>query len=227
LLACDALESTKLGGSISVFKTTFEEFGLPKAIRTDNGVPFCSPNALLGSVWWLRLGIDIERIKPGNPQENGRHERMHLTLKQDTLRDPKKNILIQQEIFDKFKYDFNFERPHEGPNNDTPGSVFKKSRRKFKEKLPELKYPGCDAIKIVRQNGKMSISPKFPVHISDCLSQQPIVIKQVEDHIWRLQFMDIILGHYDQRENSFSKMQEIVVNSQVNDTTSFPSYVTA
>jgi putative transposase len=96
LIACDALSTTKESYAFSAFESVFKEFGLPRAIRTDNGVPFASPNALYGlsrlSVWWLRLGISIERIKPGCPQQNGRHERMHLTLKLETTKPAAPNI---------------------------------------------------------------------------------------------------------------------------------------
>ena len=214
LLSCEGLESTKLGGAYSVFESVFEQYGLPLSIRTDNGVPFSCPTALLGlsklSAWWLRLGIEIERIRPGNPQENGRHERMHLTLKQDLLRTPSKNILKQQEVFDDFIYTFNHERPHEGLENETPASVYKSSPRKYTGVLPEVKYPDCEMIQVVRMNGKMSIKANTYVHISESLIKQPIGIKEIDDKVWRLQFMDIILGHYDEKENEFSKMTEIV-----------------
>jgi len=105
-LACEALESTQKSGAFAVFERTFREFGVPTAIRSDNGVPFSSPHALFGlsrlSVWWLRLGIAIERIKPGHPQQNGRHERLHLTLKKEATKPPAYNFLQQQERFDQF-----------------------------------------------------------------------------------------------------------------------------
>jgi putative transposase len=117
LIACEALSTTKEVYAFPVFESAFKEFGLPKAIRTDNGVPFASPNALYGlsrlSVWWLRLGIEIERIKPGNPQQNGRHERMHLTLKLETTRPAAENFLKQQAKFDDFIDCYNTERPHQ------------------------------------------------------------------------------------------------------------------
>src|SRR5690606_25392422 len=117
LIACEALHTTKEMYAFAVFKRVFEEFGLPRAIRTDNGVPFASPNALFNlsklSVWWLRLGIAIERIKPGNPQQNGRHERMHLTLKQETTQPAAASFLEQQAKFDDFIDCFNTERPHQ------------------------------------------------------------------------------------------------------------------
>src|SRR6476659_2170606 len=106
LLTCEALSTTQEDYAISVFETVFEEFGLRRGIRTDNGVPFASPNALYGlsklSVWWLRLGIHIERIKPGHPEQNGRHERMHLTLKKEANKPAAPNVLQQQAKFDAF-----------------------------------------------------------------------------------------------------------------------------
>ena len=117
LLLCEALESTREDLAFTAFERLFAERGLPIAIRSDNGVPFASPNALFNlsklSVWWLRLGIAIERIKPGHPQQNGRHERMHLTLKKETTRPPGFNSLQQQHRFDAFVREFNAERPHE------------------------------------------------------------------------------------------------------------------
>src|ERR1700728_320258 len=116
LIACEALSTTREVYAFSVFESVFKEFGLPRAIRTDNGVPFASPNSLFNlsklSVWWLRLGIEIERIKPGNPQQNGRHERMHLTLKKEATKPPGKNFLQQQAKFDAFIHEYNWERPH-------------------------------------------------------------------------------------------------------------------
>jgi transposase InsO family protein len=117
LLLCEALDSTRENLACTAFEQLFRERGLPLAIRSDNGVPFASPKALFNlsklSVWWLRLGITIERIKPGHPQQNGRHERMHLTLKKEATRPPGLNTLQQQDRFDAFVQEFNTERPHE------------------------------------------------------------------------------------------------------------------
>jgi len=125
LLACEGLESTKETGAFPVFERAFKEFGLPAAIRTDNGVPFSSPHALFGlsrlSVWWLRLDIAIERIKPGHPQQNGRHERMHLTLKKEATKPPSYNFLQQQSRFDDFIEGYNNERPHQALGGKYPG----------------------------------------------------------------------------------------------------------
>lgn len=121
LIHCNALASTQMEFAFESFERAFKEYGLPKAIRTDNGAPFASAQSFYHltqlSVWWMRLGINVERITPGCPQENGRHERMHLTLKQETTRPPRANIIAQQEEFDKFINIYNYERPHAGINN--------------------------------------------------------------------------------------------------------------
>src|SRR5690606_23137823 len=113
LISCEALETTKEEYAFAVFESAFKEYGLPKAIRTDNGNPFSNVQAIFGlsrlSVWWLRLGISLERIKPGHPEQNGRHERMHLTLKKEATKPPGENLLQQQEKLDNFKQEYNFE----------------------------------------------------------------------------------------------------------------------
>src|SRR5262249_4665609 len=125
LLLCEALESNREELAFPAFERLFQERGLPRAIRSDNGVPFASPHGLFQlsklSVWWLRLGISIERIRPGHPQQNGCHERMHLTLKKEATRPAGANILQQQAKFDAFVEEFNQERPHEAPRHEMPG----------------------------------------------------------------------------------------------------------
>lgn len=136
LLACDGLATTKEQYTFIVFQRVFEEFGLPDAIRTDNGVPFSSPMALFGlsklSVWWLRLGIAIERIKPGNPQQNSRHERIHLTLKKETTKPAGENFLQQQEKFDNSIKEYNTERPHQTLNMKYPAELYVPSTKNMK-----------------------------------------------------------------------------------------------
>ena len=128
LLLCEALELTREDLAITAFEQLFQERGLPEAIRSDNGVPFASPNALFNlsklSVWWLRLGIAIQRIKLGKPQQNGRHERMHLTLKKETTHPPGMNSLQQQARFDDFVMEFNEERPHEALAMKRPTELY-------------------------------------------------------------------------------------------------------
>ncbi|MFA7608231.1 MAG: integrase core domain-containing protein [Rhodocyclaceae bacterium] len=128
ILMCEALESTKEPPVIEAFLRLFRERGLPAAIRSDNGLPFASPNGLYNlsklSVWWLRLSIALERIKPGHPQQNGRHERMHRTLKAETTRPPGMNVLQQQVRFDAFMSEFNEERPHEAIDMRVPAERY-------------------------------------------------------------------------------------------------------
>src|SRR5206468_5862485 len=134
--SCDALATTKEQFAFSVFERAFKDFGLPLAIRTDNGAPFASLSAFFGlsklSVWWLRLGIAIERIKPGNPQQNGRHERMHLTLKQETTKPAGQNFLQQQAKFDGFVTEYNTERPHQALDMQYPAERYTASPRSYK-----------------------------------------------------------------------------------------------
>ena len=140
LITCEALATTKARFAFTVFERTFKEFGLPKAIRTDNGVPFASPHSLFGlsqlSVWWLRLGIGIERIKPGHPEQNGRHERMHLTLKKEATKPAAQNFLQQQAKFDDFIDEYNNERPHQALDMKVPAERYRPSKRSYQGLQP-------------------------------------------------------------------------------------------
>ena len=133
LLACEALSTTQERYAFSVFERAFQEFGLPQAIRTDNGVPFASAHALYGlsklAVWWLRLGIQLERIAPGHPEQNGRHERLHLTLKTEATRPAAPTVLQQQARFDTFTHRYNHERPHQALDMQTPASRYQPAAR--------------------------------------------------------------------------------------------------
>jgi transposase InsO family protein len=141
LLLCEALESTCESLAFTAFERLFQERGLPQSIRSDNGVPFASANSLFNlsklSVWWLRLGLTIERIRPGHPQQNGRHERMHLTLKNETTRPAGMNSLQQQTKFDDFLEEFNNERPHQALDVQCPTEVYSPSTRPYRGP-PEL-----------------------------------------------------------------------------------------
>src|SRR6266852_104964 len=158
LFACEALSTTKEAYAFTVFETVFKVFGLPKAIRTDNGVPFASPNALYGlsklSVWWLRLGIEIERIKPGHPEQNGRHERMHLTLKKEATKPASANVLQQQARFDTFVTQYNRDRPHQALAMKVPAEVYGRSDRVYRG-LEELTYPFHDQTIAVTHCGRI------------------------------------------------------------------------
>src|SRR5216117_3075225 len=158
LLLCEALDSTREDPAITAFERLFCERGLPLAIRSDNGVPFASPNALFNlsrlSVWWLRLGITIERIKPGHPQQNGRHERMHLTLKLETTKPAARNFLQQQARFDDFIDCYNNERPHQALNMQYPAQRYRPSPRPYRG-LPDLDYPFHDKAVTVTTCGRI------------------------------------------------------------------------
>jgi len=200
LLACESLESTKEVFAFTIFERVFKEFGLPKAIRTDNGIPFSSANALFGlsklSVWWLRLGIAIERIKPGNPQQNGRHERMHLTLKKEATKPAKFNHLQQQEKFDEFVDYYNNKRPHQALNMKYPGEIYQPSPRIY-QGLQEIDYPYHDKIVTVTNCGRICIG-KRKINLSQALAGQNIGIKELEDKIWLVSFMSYDLGFFDE-----------------------------
>src|SRR3954467_8792717 len=163
LLLCEALESTREERAFTAFERLFAERGLPNAIRSDNGVPFASPNGLFNlsklSVWWLRLGISIERIKPGHPQQNGRHERMHLTLKQEATRPAGHNSLQQQARFDAFMHEFNTERPHEALAMKSPAQLYTASPRRY-DGLPDLDYPFHDRDILVTACGRICLNRK-------------------------------------------------------------------
>ena len=132
LLTCEALSTTQERFAFTAFDRAFRDFGLPRAIRTDNGVPFAGPTALYRlsklAVWWLRLGIQIERIQPGHPQQNGRHERMHRTLKMEATKPAAANVLQQQARFDAFVTRYNQERPHQALGMKVPADLYARSR---------------------------------------------------------------------------------------------------
>jgi transposase InsO family protein len=199
LLTCEGLESNAEKLAFSIFEQTFQKYGLPKAIRTDNGVPFSSPCALFGlsklSVWWLRLGICIERIKPGNPQENGRHERMHLTLKKEATKPPGQNLLQQQEKFDIFIDEFNTQRPHQAINMKYPNEIYRYSPRPYRG-VQEIKYPFHDRTVTVTRCGRICFKKK-KVNISTALAGQDIGVKEVSDGVWLVTFMNYDLGFFD------------------------------
>jgi transposase InsO family protein len=208
LLMCEALESTRENLAFTAFERLFAECGLPIAIRSDNGVPFASPNALFGlsklSVWWLRLGISIERIKPGRPQQNGRHERMHLTLKKEATRPPGSNSLQQQARFDAFVHEFNTERPHEALAMRCPAEFYQASPRRSGG-LPELIYPFHDRDILVTACGRICLHRK-KINISTVLAGQNLGIKEVDDGIWLVSFMHYDLGYFDLEQKTLQPL---------------------
>jgi len=208
LLSCEALSTTKEEYAFTVFERVFKDFGLPKAIRSDNGVPFASPNSLFGlsklSVWWLRLGIEIERIKPGNPQQNGRHERMHLTLKKEATKPAAKNLLQQQGRFDEFIQYYNWDRPHQAIGMKYPAELYAKSVRPYRG-IGELHYPFHDRTVMVTNCGRICIG-KRKVNLSTVFAGQNVGVKEVSDKIWLVSFMRYDLGFFDQEEGTVTSL---------------------
>jgi putative transposase len=199
LLACEALASTREHTAFSVFERAFKDFGLPGAIRTDNGVPFASPHAFFGlsrlSVWWLRLGIEIERIQPGHPQQNGRHERMHLTLKQEATRPAGSNLLQQQARFDDFVDEYNQQRPHQALGMRYPAELYTPSARPYRG-LEDLDYPFHDHSHIVTRCGRICFDNR-KINLSAVFAGQKVGVKQVADQVWLVSFMHYDLGFFD------------------------------
>ena len=199
LLCCEALSTTKEIYAFTVFERAFKEFGLPKAIRTDNGVPFASAHALFGlsklSVWWLRLGIGIERIKPGHPQQNGRHERMHLTLKKEATKPAAQNFLQQQAKFDDFIDCYNHERPHQALDMQYPAELYRPSPRPYRG-LGDLDYPFHDRTITVTHCGRICIGRR-KINFSTVFAGQNVGIKEVSEKIWLVTFMHYDLGFFD------------------------------
>jgi len=200
LLSCEGLESTKYDFAFTVFERVFKDFGVPDAIRTDNGIPFAAPNALFGlsrlSVWWLRLGIDIQRIKPGHPEQNGRHERMHLTLKKEATKPASFNFLQQQERFDQFIKVYNNERPHQALSGLYPGDVYTPSAKEYQHP-DEPSYPYHDRSVRVTQCGRICIGRR-KISLSVVFAGQTVGIREVSDNIWLVSFMDYDLGYFDE-----------------------------
>jgi putative transposase len=199
LLSCEALETTKELYAWAIFERVFQEFGLPDAIRTDNGLPFASAHALYGlsklSVWWLRLGIRLERIQPGHPEQNGRHERMHLTLKREATRPAAANVLQQQAVFDEFVACYNRERPHQALAMKVPADVYTPSARVYRG-LDEIDYPFHDFSITVTHCGRICFKTR-KINLSHVFAGQKVGIKQVDDRIWLVSFMHYDLGYFD------------------------------
>jgi putative transposase len=199
LLTCEALSTTQERFAFTGFDRAFKEFGLPRAIRTDNGVPFASPTALYRlsklAVWWLRLGIQIERIQPGQPQQNGRHERMHRTLKMEATKPAAANVLQQQARFDAFVTRYNHERPHQALAMKVPADVYARSPRLYRG-LEDLTYPFHDATITVTRCGRICFKGR-KVNLSHALAGQNIGVTQVGDRLWLVTFMQYDLGYFD------------------------------
>lgn len=202
LIACHGLPSIETCGARKIFERAFREFGLPAAIRTDNGVPFAT-SALHGlsqlNVWWMRLGIQHQRIRPASPQENGAHERMHKTLKAEAIRPPKRNGRAQQIAFNRFRIEFNEVRPHKALAGDPPAAHYRSSPRPFSNRVPPLEYPGHFIVKRVTNAGTFRLRHKL-LFLAHPLSQLHIGLEEVDNGVWSIYFGTVLLGRVDERE---------------------------
>ena len=202
LLRCQSLRRPLFAPVQQVFASAFREFGLPQTIRTDNGPPFSTlaPGGLSRlAVWWIRLGIRPERIMPGRPDQNGRHERMHSTLKAETARPPRTSLRAQQRCFDAFRREYNHERPHEALGYLTPAARSRSSPRPLPRRLPELDYPRHFHVEQVYPNGVISFS-STQWYLSNCLAGQRVGLEAVDDGRWTVSFGPIVLGVLDVRQ---------------------------
>ena len=198
LLRCDALPNGQRAGVRLGFERAFRRYGLPLVIRSDNGAPFAAPSGALGwselTVWFHRLGITHERTRPASPYENGRHERMHRTLKKHTARPPAHSLSKQQYRFDKFRREYNTQRPHEALAMQTPAALFKPSKSRLPRELAPIVYPGHMEVRRVYPKGYLRWN-KRSFYICEPLARQPVGLEEVDEGLWSVLFGDAWLGY--------------------------------
>jgi putative transposase len=201
LLGCQALSSTAGAEAKPIFTRLFREYGLPKRIRTDNGVPFAT-NTLARlstlSAWWVRLGILPELIEPGRPAQNGRHERMHRTLKAETTRPAAGSLAAQQRRFNVFREEFNHERPHEALDQQTPSTCYAPSPRLMPDRMPPLEYPDRFEVRYVSANGGIRWNSRW-VNVSIVCAGEYVGLEEIDDGIWTVYFGPLKLGRLHER----------------------------
>ena len=201
LLGCQGLDSTAVAQAKPVFTRLFKEYGLPQRIRTDNGVPFATNTlARLSSLsaWWVRLGVLPELIEPGKPQQNGRHERMHRTLKAETTRPAAGSLAAQQRKFNAFREEFNNERPHEALDMQTPACLYQPSAREMPNKIPPLEYPDRFEVRYVSANGGIRWNRDW-IKVSIVCVGEYVGLEEIDDGIWNVYFGPLKLGRLNER----------------------------
>lgn len=217
LFACHGMHRPTFESTKMVFTQVFKEYGLPERIRTDNGTPFAS-QSLSGlsqlSVWWIHLGICPERIHPGCPQENGRHERMHKTLKEEATQPPQANLIGQQAEFDRFRATYNQERPHESLGMKTPYSQYRASSRSFPARLPDVEYPTHYIRRAINYNGCIVWQNSY-VYICNLLRGDYVGLNQVNEDVYEVYFGPIKLGMFNQNLLDKTKSTRLIINPKV------------
>jgi transposase InsO family protein len=201
LLRCQAVEKTDTARVQAIFEAAFREYGMPEAIRTDNGAPFAS-RAVAGlsrlAVWWMKLGIVPERIEAGHPEQNGRHERMHRTLKQEVTHPVAGNRREQQRMMDKFREEYNQVRPHEALEMQTPAAIYAASPRRFPRRLPGPEYPDTMLVRTVQHKGDFRWK-KHEVFVSEVLWGERIGLLPVDEHCYTVYFAQFPIARFDSR----------------------------
>jgi len=202
LLRCQAVAAADYAHTKPVMEAAFREYGLPERLRIDNGAPFGS-NGESGltrlTVWWIKLGIVPEHIAPGKPEQNGRHERMHRTLKQETARPPASNRRAQQERFDQFREEYNEERPHAALGQKTPASCYQASARAYPERLREVEYPKEWEVPRVAAGGQIRWSGES-VFVAHALGDEAVGLEPIDDRHWRVWFSFHQIGVLDEEK---------------------------
>jgi len=214
VLRCDGLLAPTLADTRRRFARAFADYGLPDRIRSDNGIPFAGIG-LAGlsrlAIWWIRLGIVPERIAPGRPDQNGSHEQFHAVLKAHTTRPPAPHLAAQQRRFDRFRREYNEERPHEALNQQPPASVYTASRRPFPDRLPPIEYPGHMEVRRISSSGCIGWRNAQPF-VSETLAGEWVALEEVDDGIWTLYFATVALARFDERQQSFSPIPSLRTN---------------
>jgi transposase InsO family protein len=202
ILACVGLLRPDARSARPVFEMLFRRFGLPLAIRSDNGSPFAS-NGIHGftalNVWWMSLGITHQRIHPASPQENGAHERMHRTLKQAVCRPPHANLTAQQRAFDAFVTEFNEDRPHAALDGATPASLYKPSPRKYSGTAPAQRYPEHFEVKRVNHGGYIRLKGEI-IFLATPLVNYRVGLEEVEDGVWSIFFNNFLIARISEED---------------------------
>ena len=202
LLTCQGLLTTKGVGVRACFEQAFRTYGLPCAIRTDNGVPFAT-TGIHGlsqlNVWWMRLGIQHQRSRPATPQDNAAHERMHKTLKRGACRPPRGSLAAQQRAFNTFRREYNDERPHQYLRGRTPTDRYGCSPRPYPTQLPPLEYPGHFLVKRVTNAGTFRFKHRL-LFIANALKQHHIGLEEIDDGIWSIHFNRVLLARLDEQD---------------------------
>src|SRR5271165_1375599 len=201
LLRCQAVEKTDTARVQAIFEAAFRQYGLPQAIRTDNGAPFAS-TAIAGlsrlAVWWMKLGIMPERIAAGHPEQNGRHERMHRTLKAETAAPPEANRRAQQRSFDRFRQEYNQVRPHQALAMQTPAAVYVPSPREYPARVPEPEYGSALTVRRVDCTGHFSWKHDS-VFLSEVLEGERVGLLPIDDRYFTIYFAELPLARFDRQ----------------------------